>query len=63
MSDLHRPTHVPSFLVWGGWYGSRNIGDDAILLGLKELIQRVNRGRDLYIRALTTDAAYWRAQY
>lgn len=56
MSDLHRPTHVPSFLVWGGWYGSRNIGDDAILLGLKELIQRVNRGRDLYIRALTTDA-------
>lgn len=56
MSDLHRPPHVPSFLIWGGWYGSRNIGDDAILLGLKELIQRVNRGRDFYIRALTTDA-------
>jgi polysaccharide pyruvyl transferase WcaK-like protein len=56
VSDLHRPRHVPSFLIWGGWYGSRNIGDDAILLGLKELIQRVNRGRDFYIRALTTDA-------
>ena len=56
MSDLHRPAHVPAFLVWGGWYGSRNIGDDAILLGLRELILRVNRGRDLYIRALTTDA-------
>jgi polysaccharide pyruvyl transferase WcaK-like protein len=56
MSDLHRPEHVPSFLIWGGWYGSRNIGDDAILLGLKDLIQRVNRGRDFYIRALTTDA-------
>lgn len=56
MSDLHRPKHVPAFLIWGGWYGSRNIGDDAILLGLKELIQRVNRGRDFYIRALTTDA-------
>ena len=56
MSDLHRPAHVPSFLIWGGWYGSRNIGDDAILLGLKELIHRVNRGRDFYIRALTTDA-------
>lgn len=55
MSDLHRPKHVPAFLIWGGWYGSRNIGDDAILLGLKELIQRVNRGHDLYIRALTTD--------
>jgi polysaccharide pyruvyl transferase WcaK-like protein len=56
MSDLHRPAHVPSFLVWGGWYGSRNIGDDAILLGIKEIIRRVNRGRDLYIRALSTDA-------
>jgi polysaccharide pyruvyl transferase WcaK-like protein len=56
MSDRHRPKHVSSFLIWGGWYGSRNIGDDAILLGLKELIQRVNRGRDFYIRALTTDA-------
>jgi polysaccharide pyruvyl transferase WcaK-like protein len=55
MSDLHRPKRVPAFLIWGGWYGSRNIGDDAILLGLRELIQRVNRGRDFYIRALTTD--------
>ena len=56
MSDLHRPKHVPSFLIWGGWYGSRNIGDDAILLGLREIIRQVNPGRDLYIRALTTDA-------
>ena len=56
MSDLHRPKHVPSFLIWGGWYGSRNIGDDAILLGLRELIRRVNHGRDFYVRALTTDA-------
>jgi polysaccharide pyruvyl transferase WcaK-like protein len=47
---------VPSFLIWGGWNGSRNIGDDAILLGLREIIRRVNPGRDLYIRALTTDA-------
>lgn len=55
MSDLHRPAHVPSILIWGGWYGSRNIGDDAILLGLKEIIQQVNHGADLYIRALSTD--------
>jgi polysaccharide pyruvyl transferase WcaK-like protein len=55
VSDLHRPAHVPSFLIWGGWYGSRNIGDDAILLGLRELIERVNAGRDFYIRALSTD--------
>jgi polysaccharide pyruvyl transferase WcaK-like protein len=56
VSDLHRPKHVPSFLIWGGWYGSRNIGDDAILLGLREIIRQVNPGRDVYIRALTTDA-------
>jgi polysaccharide pyruvyl transferase WcaK-like protein len=56
VSDLHRPAHVPSVLIWGGWYGSRNIGDDAILLGLKHLIHTVNRGRDLYVRALSTDA-------
>jgi len=56
MSDLHRPRHVPSFLIWGGWNGSRNIGDDAILLGLREIIRQVNPGRDLYLRALTTDA-------
>jgi polysaccharide pyruvyl transferase CsaB len=55
MSDLHRPAHVPSFLIWGGWYGSRNIGDDAILLGIKELLHQVNRGKDIYIRALSTD--------
>jgi polysaccharide pyruvyl transferase WcaK-like protein len=56
VSDLHRPAHVPSVLIWGGWYGSRNIGDDAILLGLRHLILTVNRGRDLYVRALSTDA-------
>lgn len=56
MSDLHRPAHVPSFLIWGGWNGSRNIGDDAILLGLREIIRLVNSGRDFYLRALTTDA-------
>jgi len=58
VSDLHRPAHVPTILVWGGWYGSRNIGDTAILLGLKELIDRVNRGRDYYVRALSTDPDY-----
>lgn len=58
MSDLHRPQHVPSVLIWGGWYGSRNIGDSAILLGLKELIREVNAGADVYVRALSTDVDY-----
>ncbi len=58
MSNPHRPKHVPSCLIWGGWYGSRNIGDTAILLGLKELIQNVNKNTDVYIRALSTDIDY-----
>ena len=58
MSNPHRPKYVPSCLIWGGWYGSRNIGDTAILLGLKELIQSVNKNIDVYIRALSTDIDY-----
>ena len=58
MSNPHRPKYVPSYLIWGGWYGSRNIGDTAILLGLKELIQSVNKNIDVYIRALSTDIDY-----
>jgi polysaccharide pyruvyl transferase WcaK-like protein len=62
MSDLHRPAHVCSVLIWGGWYGSRNIGDTAILLGLKELIALANQGRDVYVRVLSTDADYTSSQ-
>ena len=58
MSDIHRPANVSSCLIWGGWYGSRNIGDTAILLGLKELIKRVNTDHEVYIRALSTDIDY-----
>ncbi len=58
MNDKHRPDDIKSFLIWGGWYGSRNIGDTAILLGLKELIHLVNGRRDIYIRALSTDVDY-----
>lgn len=58
MTDIHRPPEVSSFLIWGGWYGSRNIGDTAILLGLKELIYRVNERDSTYVRALSTDPDY-----
>ena len=58
MSDLHRPKEIYSFLIWGGWYGSRNIGDSAILMGLKQLIQRTNPKKEHYIRALSTDVDY-----
>jgi polysaccharide pyruvyl transferase WcaK-like protein len=58
MVNLHRPKHILSYLIWGGWYGSRNIGDSAILLGLKELIHNVNKGKEVYIRVLSTDVDY-----
>ncbi|MGJ4744886.1 polysaccharide pyruvyl transferase family protein [Leptospira sp. SA-E8] len=58
MSDLHRPKKIFTFLVWGGWYGSRNIGDSAILLGVKDLIKKANPRKEYYIRALTTDPDY-----
>lgn len=58
MSDLHRPENIPSYLIWGGWYGSRNIGDTAILLGLRDLITELHCGSDVYIRALSTDVDY-----
>ena len=58
MSDLHCPAAVPSVLIWGGWYGSRNIGDTAILLGLKQLIQRVNESQEVYVQVMSTDPDY-----
>ena len=58
MSDQHRPSEVSSCLIWGGWYGSRNIGDTAILLGLKDLIGQANPDHEVYVRALSTDVDY-----
>jgi polysaccharide pyruvyl transferase WcaK-like protein len=58
MSDIHRPKQIVTFLIWGGWYGSRNIGDTAILLGLRELINKVNPKQHFYIQALSTDIDY-----
>ena len=34
-------------LVYGGWYGSGNIGDDAILIGLRNLMEKVLPDVDL----------------
>ena len=60
MSESHQPKHIPSILIWGGWYGSRNIGDSAILLGLKELIRSANDGKEISIKVLSTDPDYTR---
>lgn len=58
MSDLHRPKKIYTYLIWGGWYGSRNIGDSAILLGIKSILETVNADRNYYIHALSIDTDY-----
>jgi polysaccharide pyruvyl transferase WcaK-like protein len=58
MSDIHRPKKIHKTLVWGGWYGSRNIGDTAILLGIKELYKIINSDRHYYLGFLSTDVEY-----
>jgi len=45
-------------LVFGGWFGSRNLGDDAILVGLREIMSRAIPGAG--ITALSTDPQYTR---
>ena len=45
-------------LVFGGWFGSRNLGDDAILIGLKNVFGRTRP--NLEIVALSTDPEYTR---
>ena len=45
-------------LVFGGWFGSRNLGDDAILVGLREIMGRAIPGAE--ITALSTDPEYTR---
>jgi polysaccharide pyruvyl transferase WcaK-like protein len=46
-------------LVFGGWYGSGNVGDDAILLGVRSLFSRVAPATK--IMALSTDPAQTRS--
>jgi len=45
-------------IVFGGWFGSRNVGDDAILIGLKNAFSKVSPEMDIV--ALSTDPKYTR---
>ena len=43
-------------VVFGGWFGSMNLGDDAILIGLRNVLGRAMPGVELV--ALSTDPGY-----
>ena len=43
-------------VVFGGWFGSRNLGDEAILVGLRNVLGRAVPGVELV--ALSTDPEY-----
>ncbi|MEE9609063.1 MAG: polysaccharide pyruvyl transferase family protein, partial [Myxococcota bacterium] len=45
-------------LIFGGWFGSRNAGDEAILLGCKKVLERAIPGARIF--AHSTDPAYTR---
>ncbi|MCW3990684.1 MAG: polysaccharide pyruvyl transferase family protein [Candidatus Bathyarchaeota archaeon] len=45
-------------LIYGGWYGSGNLGDDAILIGLRNLLSKVIP--DVEIAALSIDVSQTR---
>ena len=42
-------------LIFGGWFGSRNAGDEAILLGLKALLEEAFPGCRIYAHSIDAD--------
>ena len=46
------------FAVFGGWFGSGNLGDDAILIGLRKVLERVFPRVEIV--TLSTDPTYTR---
>ena len=46
---------MPSrILVFGGWFGSKNIGDDAILIGIKNVFEKFSS--DISFVAFSSDS-------
>jgi polysaccharide pyruvyl transferase WcaK-like protein len=46
-----------NIILWGGWYGSRNVGDQLLLLSITDLIEKYLPGQLTYY-ALTSDATW-----
>lgn len=50
-------TSSKKFILWGGWYGSRNVGDQLLLLSITDLIEKFLPGDHQYY-ALSDEAAW-----
>lgn len=58
MKYNHQPKQIHKTLIWGGWYGSRNIGDSAILLGIKEIYSNINFKQQYELCAISIYPTY-----
>jgi polysaccharide pyruvyl transferase WcaK-like protein len=44
-------------VIWGAWYGSRNVGDQLLLLAITDILQK-RLPQSIYFTVLTDDAAW-----
>ena len=58
----HAPTESLKVLLWGGWFGSRNVGDTAILWAVSDMLRTQNPGVDLRVYAFSIDQEYTNRQ-
>ena len=42
-------------LIWGGWFGSRNVGDEALALCVSDLVRAANPGKELFLWTFSLD--------
>ena len=50
-------TYLTRVLVYGGWFGSGNVGDDAILIGLRNLLSETIPGVEIADQTFSAGAA------
>ena len=35
---IKKPVKAPRIVIWGGWYGSRNVGDRLLLITIADIL-------------------------
>jgi len=46
---IKKPVNIPRIVIWGGWYGSRNVGDRLLLITIADILFENNDQIDLTI--------------